>query len=61
VDLDEILYGDGGIEYFLLQACVGKVGILVLPRISYFILSFDDHCLVCLLDPVPVVVAAHAH
>jgi hypothetical protein len=32
VDLDEILYGDDGIEYCLLQAYVGKVDTLVLPR-----------------------------
>jgi hypothetical protein len=34
VDLDEILYGGDGIEYCLLEAYVGKEGILVLPRTS---------------------------
>jgi hypothetical protein len=38
VDLDEILYGDGGIEYFLLQACVGKVRHISSSRnLFYFI------------------------
>jgi hypothetical protein len=32
VELDEILYGGDGIEYYLLQAYVWKVGILVLPK-----------------------------
>jgi hypothetical protein len=35
VDLDEILYGGDGIEYCLLQAYVGKAGVLVLPRTSF--------------------------
>jgi hypothetical protein len=34
VDLNEILYGGDGIEYCLLYAYVGKVGILILPRTS---------------------------
>jgi hypothetical protein len=40
VELDEILYGIGDVEYCLLQAYVGKVGILVLPRTSRFISPF---------------------
>jgi hypothetical protein len=36
VELDEMLYGGDGIEYCLLYAYVGKVGILVLPRTSCF-------------------------
>jgi hypothetical protein len=39
VDLDDILYGDDGIEYYLLYAYVGQVGILVLPRISCLLLA----------------------
>jgi hypothetical protein len=37
VDLDEILFGGDDVEYCLLQAYVGKVGVLVLPRTSYVI------------------------
>jgi hypothetical protein len=33
VDLDEILYGGDGNEYCLLQAYVGKVGIIALPEL----------------------------
>jgi hypothetical protein len=36
VDLDEILYGGDGIECCLLQAYIGKVDILVIPRTSCY-------------------------
>jgi hypothetical protein len=34
VDLDKILYGGDAIEYCLLYAYVGRVGVLILPRTS---------------------------
>jgi hypothetical protein len=48
VDLDEILYGSNGIEYCLLQAYVGKVGILALPKTSCFSDAFFASLLTCL-------------
>jgi hypothetical protein len=38
VDLDEFFYGGDDIEYCLLYAYVGKVGILVLPRTSCYVI-----------------------
>jgi hypothetical protein len=49
VDLDEILYGGDGIEYYLLLTYVGKVGILVLPRTSCFYFVFKIVILYLLL------------
>jgi hypothetical protein len=44
VDLDEILYGCDCIEYSLLEAYVGKVGILFLPITSCC--TFKIYCYV---------------
>jgi hypothetical protein len=44
VNLDEILCGGDDIEYCLLYAYVGKVGILVLPRTSCYFPVFGKFC-----------------